>query len=170
MTDVQFFHTIPPTGKKREQISGPSALVQDLATGLMSTNPYSESTTGLSTIPSANSKKAQQLQEMEEYEENYMRRLFMSKRDRKRRVADEENVALGQGSSGKSRGGFTELDDFVGQLEKSRKRSGNDYQNMRTFRRSLDDKASEGDSAQKNGQPTRNKFEQAIKRQRRRQH
>lgn len=58
-------------------------------------NPYAESTSGLGVTPTLQSRKANKLAEIERYEEENYTRIFMNKKDAKRRRMDEEDLALG---------------------------------------------------------------------------
>lgn len=121
---------------KKERRPPPNTLLRDLAGSLADSthNPYSESTSGLGGTPSLKSKKAQKLDEITRYEEENFTRLFMNKKDAKRRRMDEEDIALGgtgskedymvgaKGIRGKREYGFeNELGDLLGVIGKKRK-------------------------------------------------
>ena len=122
-------------GKKARKAPAGNALVRDMATTMAnSSNPYIESTSGLSITPSLQSRKASKLKDIERYEEENFTRLFMTKKDAKRRRLDEEDIALGgtgsredlmAGSKGvrgqKSHGLENEFDDLLGSIGKKRK-------------------------------------------------
>jgi len=132
----------PKKRKRDRDAAPPSALVREVAAGLSSVDPYAETTSGLATAPSFGSKRARELADMRRYEEDNMTRLFMSKKQQRRRTEDEADLALGGSGSfdrrgGGPRGGFAELDDFVGQLDRSQKRSGKEYERMATFKPNL---------------------------------
>lgn len=137
---------VPYTGDKRkgkERAVPPSAMVRDLVQDMASADPYAETTTGLAQAPSFNSKRARELKDMQRYEEENMTRLFMSKKDARRRREDEQDIAMGgaaastdrRGRRDGGRGGFAELDDFVGQLDRSSKRADKEYDAMRAIKR-----------------------------------
>jgi len=79
------------------------------------------------------SRKAKKLAEIERYEEDNFTRLFMTKKDSKRRAMDEEDIALGgtgsredymsgaKGMRGRKSGFDTEFDDLLGTIGKKRK-------------------------------------------------
>ncbi|EPQ29813.1 uncharacterized protein PFL1_02486 [Pseudozyma flocculosa PF-1] len=74
-----------------------SALLADLTAGL-SSNPYEISSGGVGvggSVASQQSARARALQRMQDYEEDNFTRLVMSKRDAKKRMRDEADVALG---------------------------------------------------------------------------
>lgn len=79
-------------------------------------NPHTESTSGLGIMPSMASSRARELTRMTEYEEENMTRLVMAKKEARRRLRDEGDVALGGTgiSKGRSRGGG--LDDEFGDI------------------------------------------------------
>lgn len=121
-------------GKKDRRPPAGSALLRDMATSLTTSNPYTESTSGLGVTPSMQSRKASKLAEIERYEEDNMTRIFMTKKDAKRRRMDEEDIALGgtgsredflvgsKGVRGKKASGFeNEFDDLLGSIGKKRK-------------------------------------------------
>ena len=80
---------------------------------LDSTIPHIESTSGLGSMPSMASSRARELSRMNEFEEENMTRLVMTKKEARRRARDEEDVALGGTgiSKGRRRGGGLE-DEF----------------------------------------------------------
>ena len=75
--------------------------------------PHMESTTGLGSVPSMASSRARELARMNEFEEENMSRLVMTKKEARRRARDEADVALGGTgvSRGRRRGGGLE-DEF----------------------------------------------------------
>ncbi|PWN27332.1 hypothetical protein BDZ90DRAFT_260425 [Jaminaea rosea] len=84
-------------------------LLSDLSTSL-SSNPYSEATSGLATGSRGSntnvSARARKLAEMKAYEEDNFTRLAQSKKDARQRRRDEEDVALGGATTaGVGRGG-----------------------------------------------------------------
>jgi U3 small nucleolar ribonucleoprotein protein LCP5 len=121
--------------KRHRRAPPPAALVDDLAALTANgTDPYVESTSGLGVggsasagSRSASNKQARKLEEMRQYEEENMTRLFMSKKDAKRRRQDEEDVALGgagltRSRRGRAYGGFEgELADVLGAIEGGRR-------------------------------------------------
>ena len=86
--------------------------------------PYVESTSGLGSMPSMASSRARELARMNEFEEENMSRLVMTKREARRRARDEEDVALGGSgiSRGRRRGGG--LEDEFGDVLRAVDRSG----------------------------------------------
>jgi len=116
----------PAKGKKdKTKKSLPSHMLADLSTTLSANTPYHESTSGLSTTvdPTLQSGTARHLQQVEQYETDNFTRLRMSKKDAKKRRAEEEEVAFGGLGAGKGRrlGGFgAELDDLLGEMRNSR--------------------------------------------------
>ena len=133
--------------KRDRENAPPSALVREVAAGLSSVDPYAETTSGLATAPSFGSKRSRELADMQRYEEDNMTRLFLSKKKQRQRTEDEADLALGGSGSfdrrgGGPRGGFAELDDFVGQLDRSTKRTGKEYARMREQRPNLPIEAS----------------------------
>jgi hypothetical protein len=124
------------TGKKvRERPTG-NALVRDMAYSLTNaaSNPYIESTSGLGVTPTLQSRKANKLADIERYEEENYTRIFMNKKDAKRRRMDEEDLALGgtgsredlmagaKGVRGHMKHGFeNEFSDLLGGIAKKKK-------------------------------------------------
>lgn len=97
-------------------------------------NPYIESTSGLGVTPTLKSRKASKLAEIEKYEEDNYTRIFMNKKDAKRRRMDEEDLALGgtgsredlmAGSKGirgyRTHGFENEFNDLLGGIAKKNK-------------------------------------------------
>lgn len=115
----------PAKGKKDKKKALPSHMITDLSTTLSANAPYHESTSGLSTTvdPTLQSGTARHLKAVEQYETDNFTRLRMSKKDAKKRRAEEEEVAFGGLGAGKGRrlGGFgAELDDLLGEMRNSR--------------------------------------------------
>lgn len=108
-----------------------------------------ESTSGLSITPALQSRKAAKLAEITRYEEENMTRLFMTKKDSKRRRMDEEEIALGgtgtredlmAGSKGvrgrRAPGIESEFDDILGSIAKRKKTGQADgYDQLRALKR-----------------------------------
>jgi U3 small nucleolar ribonucleoprotein protein LCP5 len=94
-------------------------------------NPYAEPSTGLAAAPSLGHRRERELAEMDTYEESNMTRLFQTKKAAKRRREDE---ARQQGAA--PRAGFADLDDFVGALDATSRRSGKEYDVLRAAKRS----------------------------------
>lgn len=97
-------------------------------------NPYVESTSGLGVTPTLQSRKASKLADIERYEEENYTRIFMNKKDAKRRRMDEEDLALGgtgsredflvgsKGVRGHRTHGFeNEFSDLLGGIAKKNK-------------------------------------------------
>jgi len=83
--------------------------------------PYEEATSGLGGTPSFASARAKHLQRIQDYEEENFTRLVMKKSEAKRRIRDEEDLALGGdlggGSGRRSRAGG--LEDEFGDILRS---------------------------------------------------
>ena len=97
--------------------------------------PFMESATGLSIVPSMQSARARELRRMDEFEEENMTRLVLKKKDERRRRKDEEDIALGGagGITSKRRGGGLE-DEFADILRKGRRGrapTGDGYEELR---------------------------------------
>lgn len=121
------FVEVNNTRGKKAKKTLPSHMLSDLSHTLSGSTPYAEATSGLSTAIDASlqSGTARHLREVDRYETDNFTRLKMSKKDAKRRRAEEEEVAfggLGAGKGGKRRlGGFgAELDDLLGEMKNSR--------------------------------------------------
>lgn len=179
-----------------------SALLTELATSLNDRTPFAESefpltikkllyshvdfvclaTSGLAVTTAASNRKQRKLDEMTTYEEENMTRLSMSKRDAKRRLHDEEEVALGGGGSLDTRnirgrrgqGGFGgEFDELLNVIEKGgQKRSGvlgrvggSEYEALRQMRSERKDVPAE-EGRQKKRPYSSGRFEAALSRSR----
>ncbi|GAA6006137.1 hypothetical protein JCM10207_000535 [Rhodosporidiobolus poonsookiae] len=173
----------PAKGKKTKRQAMPSHLISDMSTAMSSSTPYGESTTGLSVShdPSLQSGTARHLKRVEQYEMDHFTRLRMSKKDARKRRAEEEEVAfggLGAGKGGKRRlGGFgAEFDDILGDGRGGEKRRAGAYEAMRGMKRAklgggggerdVDGRGASGvtgmgDGAQRKG---KSKFDKAVKR------
>lgn len=108
-------------------------MIADMSVGLSGSTPYGESTSGLSVTvdPSLSSGTARHLKQVEAYEMDNFTRMRLSKKDAKKRRAEEEEVAfggLGAGRGGKRRlGGFgAEFDDLLGNMDSDRSRGAYD--------------------------------------------
>ncbi|GAA5957221.1 hypothetical protein JCM3765_000395 [Sporobolomyces pararoseus] len=172
----------PLKGKKSKKREQPSHLVQDMSAGLSSSTPYGETTTGLSVSqdPALQSGTARHLKRVEEYEMDHFTRMRMSKKDAKRRRAEEEEVAfggLGAGKGGKRRlGGFgAEFDDLLGGDQKGDRKRTQAYDQMRGMKkpklerkeRDYDGVGSSGlTGSSSGGKRTKNKFDKAVSRSR----
>lgn len=177
--------------KKERRPPAGSALLRDMATSLTSANPYTESTSGLGVTPSMQSRKARKLAEIERYEEDNMTRIFMTKKDSKRRRMDEEDIALGgtgsredflvgsKGVRGKKSSGFeNEFDDLLGSIGKKRKTGAADgYDALRAMRKERRPAAGAdselvnvngipSEPSGKGGKAKKGKFENAMRRAR----
>ena len=151
-----------------------------MSAGLSASTPYGETTTGLSVShdPSLQSGTARHLKRVEEYEMDHFTRMRMSKKDAKRRRAEEEEVAfggLGAGKGGKRRlGGFgAEFDDLLGGDRGGDRKRSEAYDQMRGMKkqkterkeRDYDGVGSSGLSgAGSSGKRTKNKFDKAVSR------
>ena len=94
--------------KSRKKAGVPSALTA--LTHLDGSNPYAESSSGLGAVASLASARARELQRMNQFEEENMTRLVMTKKEARRRARDEEDIALGGtgASNGRRRGGLAD--------------------------------------------------------------
>ncbi|GAA5895178.1 small subunit rRNA maturation protein LCP5 [Sporobolomyces salmoneus] len=174
----------PLKGKKSKKRDTPSHLVHDMSAGLSSSTPYGETTTGLSVShdPSLQSGTARHLKRVEDYEMDHFTRMRMSKKDAKRRRAEEEEVAfggLGAGKGGKRRlGGFgAEFDDLLGGDRGGERKRGEAYDQMRGMKKQkiggtakekdYDGVGSSGLTGGSGGaKRTKNKFDKAVSRSR----
>ncbi|SGY69473.1 BQ5605_C004g03019 [Microbotryum silenes-dioicae] len=175
-------------GKKAAKRATASHLVTDMSTGLSALTPYGESTTGLSASadPTLTSGTARHLKQVEQYEMDHFTRMRMSKKDAKKRRAEEEEVAfggLGAGRGGKRRlGGYgAEFDDLLGEISKGRNQGA--YDAMKKMKRD-DQRRSAGaageqgegrgsnglagfdDGSRKKGSTKKNQFDRAVGRAR----
>jgi len=154
-----------------------------MSAGLSSSTPYGETTTGLSVSqdPSMQSGTARHLKRVEDYEMDHFTRMRMSKKDAKRRRAEEEEVAfggLGAGKGGKRRlGGFgAEFDDLLGGDRGGDKKRSEAYDQMRGMKkqkterkeRDVDGVGSSGLTGGSGGpaKKSKNKFDRAVSRSR----
>ncbi|GAA6007906.1 hypothetical protein JCM11491_006532 [Sporobolomyces phaffii] len=169
----------PLKGKKSKKRDTPSHLVHDMSAGLSSSTPYGETTTGLSVShdPSLQSGTARHLKRVEDYEMDHFTRMRMSKKDAKRRRAEEEEVAfggLGAGKGGKRRlGGFgAEFDDLLGADRGGDRKRSEAYDQMRgmkkqkTARKEVDQDGvgTSGVRSSAAGKRPKNKFDKAVSR------
>ncbi|GAA6041317.1 hypothetical protein JCM8097_001336 [Rhodosporidiobolus ruineniae] len=175
----------PAKRKKAKRTAMPSHLVSDMSLAMSSATPYGESTTGLSVShdPSLQSGTARHLKRVEQYEMENFTRMRMSKKDAKKRRAEEEEVAfggLGAGKGGKRRlGGFgAEFDDLLGGDRGGEKRRDGAYEAMRGMKRAklgggagerdVDGRSSAGVTGMGDGagggKRTKSKFDKAVKR------
>ncbi|GAA5973357.1 hypothetical protein JCM11641_003089 [Rhodosporidiobolus odoratus] len=176
----------PAKGKKgKRENAMPSHLVSDISMSMSSANPYGESTSGLSVShdPSLQSGTARHLKRVEQYEMDNFTRMRMSKKDAKKRRAEEEEVAfggLGAGKGGKRRlGGFgAEFDDILGDHRGGEKRRDGAYEAMRGMKRqkvapmesNADARGTSGVTGlgDGSGKQGKSKFDKAVKRANRR--
>lgn len=174
----------PSTGKKSKKRDTTSHLVHDMSAGLSASTPYGETTTGLSVShdPSLQSGTARHLKRVEDYEMDHFTRMRMSKKDAKRRRAEEEEVAfggLGAGKGGKRRlGGFgAEFDDILGGDRGGDRKRTEAYDQMRGMKkqkmerkeRDYDGVGSSGITSgggASSGKRSKNKFDKAVSRSR----
>lgn len=86
--------------KRQQRAPIPTSLASVLHTD--GSTPHVESTSGLGNTPSLNhtSSRAKYLKHLSEFEEDQFGRVMMGKKDARRRVRDEEALALGGGLSG----------------------------------------------------------------------
>ncbi|KAG0151638.1 hypothetical protein CROQUDRAFT_130008 [Cronartium quercuum f. sp. fusiforme G11] len=109
-------------GPRRRPAPVPMALRE--VAQLSKSQPHEESTSGLGASAAAASARARQLARMDEYEETNMTRLVTSKKESRKRRADEEAIALGgqgvtwaNGAGVGRRGGLeSEFADVLGSI------------------------------------------------------
>ncbi|KAG8932914.1 hypothetical protein FRC02_000341 [Tulasnella sp. 418] len=98
-------------------------------------NPHVENTSGLGGgMPTLSTTRARELENMTRYEEEFMTRLVMKKKDNNRRLRDEEDIALGGGGTGRGRiGGFdSEFNDVLRGIDRNKRtRIGDGYEELR---------------------------------------
>ncbi|THH31529.1 hypothetical protein EUX98_g2633 [Antrodiella citrinella] len=144
--------------------------------------PHVESASGLGSTPALTSRRAKELQHMNEFEEDNMTRLVMKKKDAKRRFDDEADVALGGIGSGRGRGRGGGFEDEFGDVLRSVGRSrggvvGDGYEELRqkgkkesvlarSRQRGEDDDLEGEDDGPRQRKKTR--FDQAVKSAKRR--
>ncbi|KAF8520157.1 hypothetical protein BU17DRAFT_75716 [Hysterangium stoloniferum] len=137
-------------------------------------NPHTESTSGLGIIPSMASSRARELTRMTQFEEENMTRLVMTKKEARRRVRDEGDVALGGSgvSKGRSRGGGLgdEFDDLLRTFDHGGRARGMDdgYEALRVKGRKQDalsrSRTRDRDGDDDNGRPMKKgRFQTAVK-------
>ncbi|KIY48323.1 hypothetical protein FISHEDRAFT_73882 [Fistulina hepatica ATCC 64428] len=80
-----------PNKKQSKHVLPPSTSLRALADPDI---PHVESTSGLGSVPSLQSGRAHHLKRLNEYEEDNFTRVVMKNRDAKRRLQDEEDLAL----------------------------------------------------------------------------
>lgn len=155
-------------------------LLSDLSTSL-SSNPYSEASSGLATGSSGSastSVRARKLAEMEAYEEENFTRLAQSKKDARKRRRDEEDVALGGATTagtGKGKVGAGLEEEFGDLLRGSgRKRGRGELDELKMRSKAARGAGaapglSEGKSSRRGGGSSGgNRFEKAVKSHQRR--
>lgn len=134
-----------PDSKRRKDRSGSpnqkirgrnAALLSDLSSGL-SSNPFEVSSGGVGLVGNSSngkglSKRARELKDIEDYEEDNYTRLTMSKKDSKKRRRDEEDIALGGAGQTSSNGRNrvqgrigAGMEEEFGDLLRGSERSGN---------------------------------------------
>lgn len=128
--------------KKERRRPVPTALAQ-----LSHLDPHIESTSGLGGVPALQSARARELARMAEFEEENFTRLVMKKKDMKRRLRDEADIALGgSGASvvkgGRGRRGFGLEDEFADVLKSVDRRKdsaiGDGYEELRQWSKKKD--------------------------------
>lgn len=137
--------------------------------------PHMETTSGLGNMAALTSKRARELQEMDEWEETNMARLVMKKKDARRRAQDEADIALGGIGAGGRRGGglVDEFDDVLRSVSRDRRGiTGDGYEVLRQRGKKVDvltrAKARKRDDVSADEvdaprQRKRSRFEKAIK-------
>lgn len=152
-------------------------LLQDMSSSL-SSNPYAQSSSGLSRDKANTSKRARKLQEMEDFEEANFTRLVQSKKEQRKRRRDEEDVALGGvttadiGSNRKVGGGFEEeFGDLLRGSESNGRGSRKEWDDLVSKRKRgnsrLQSNSADGPSGngrgRSGGRSMGNRFEKAVK-------
>ena len=121
--------------KKDRKRPVPTALTQ-----LSHLDPHRETTSGLGGVPALQSVRARELARMTEFEEENFTRLIMKKKDVKRRLRDEADIALGGTGAGavengRGRRGFGLEDEFADVLRSVDRRKdsmiGDGYEELR---------------------------------------
>ena len=137
--------------------------------------PHMETTSGFGNMAALTSKRARELQEMDEWEETNMARLVMKKKDARRRAQDEADIALGGIGAGGRRGGglVDEFDDVLRSVSRDRRGvTGDGYEVLRQRGKKVDvltrAKARKRDDVSADEvdaprQRKRSRFEKAIK-------
>lgn len=138
--------------------------------------PHVESASGLGSTPAIQSRRAQELQRMTEFEEDNFTRLVMKKKDAKRRKQDEADLALGgtglTGRHGRGAGLEDEFGDVLRSVGRSRSgvvgdgyeelrqkgKKGSVLERSRERERDLDDAGEDGPRLRK-----RSRFEKEVK-------
>ncbi|KAL0946547.1 hypothetical protein HGRIS_012752 [Hohenbuehelia grisea] len=132
-------YTEPRKDKKARRGPVPSALASLVNADPL--RPHIESTSGLGSMPSLTSARAREIQRINEFEEENFTRIMMKKKDAKRRLRDEEDIALGGsasigGGTGKTRrraGGLEdEFHDVLRSVDRSSRTGASDgYDELR---------------------------------------
>ncbi|TIA88521.1 hypothetical protein E3P99_02548 [Wallemia hederae] len=119
-------YTDPESVRKDKKKVIPQAILPELMGGMDVTQ---QSNTGLGTVPNKlSSRRARELQHMNDYEEDNFMRLVHNKKENNRRLRDEADVALGGGGVLKGRrvGGLDgEFDDVLRAVDSRPKKGGN---------------------------------------------
>lgn len=161
-----------PKSKKDRHTHVPAALHTLMDTD--PSKPHIETTSGLGNMTSLTSKRTRELQEMAEWEETNMTRLVMKKKDARRRVQDEADIALGGIGAGGRRGGglVDEFNDVLKSVSRDRF-TGDGYEELRRRGKKMDvlsrakgrkrDGHSAADEVDAPRQRKRSRFEKAIK-------
>ncbi|KAI0082885.1 hypothetical protein K474DRAFT_1585110 [Panus rudis PR-1116 ss-1] len=127
---------VEPTKGKDKTRRGPVPTTLSSLAQMDLSMPYTESTSGLGSTPALMSKRAKELQRMTEFEEENMTRLVMKKKDAKRRLRDEADIALGGVGNVTGRRGAGGFEDEFGDILRSVGRSrggvvGDGYEELR---------------------------------------
>lgn len=119
-------YTDPEKAPRKDKKVIPQAILPELVGGMDVTQ---QSSTGLGTVPSKlSSKRARELQHINDYEEENFTRLVQNRKEGNRRLRDEADIALGGGGVLKGRrvGGLDgEFDDVLRAVDSKPKKSGN---------------------------------------------
>ncbi|KAF9521072.1 hypothetical protein BS47DRAFT_1335153 [Hydnum rufescens UP504] len=139
LAPVPYSETAPSKSKKRAP-PVPTALAS--LTHLDPSAPHAESTSGLGGGSAATKSVVKaRLDRMVQFEEDNMTRLLLNKKDAKRRLRDESDIALGGMGGGLSRGGGfeDEFDDVLRAVNRTKStRTGDGYEELRQRSKKMD--------------------------------
>lgn len=118
---------VPYTGTAGKKTKGRREAIPQTLAALRyhdASMPHIETTSGLGSMPSLQSRRARELKEMQDYEEENFTRLVLGKKESKQRARDEADVALGGGGelngvNGRRRRGAGGLEDEFGDVLRS---------------------------------------------------
>ncbi|KIJ44197.1 hypothetical protein M422DRAFT_47316 [Sphaerobolus stellatus SS14] len=135
-------------------------------------NPHAESTSGLGAAPSMASSRAKELASITQYEEENMTRLMMTKKESRRRIRDEADIALGGTglSKGRRRGAGLEdeFGDILRAVDRGRDLKEDGYEALRAKGKKQDaftrSRGRERDTDDEGGRPKKKgRFQTAVK-------